>query len=513
MIEDGGSAPVGKRARDWRRYALSGLALVAIIAVAALIQSLLYPQKVRRPTEFLPSSARAAIALDVRPDSPAVVKMREVWPAQDISHLADRAAELSKEVVSWTGLQLDMKKDVAPWFAGEIAAAVVPVEDDIALNPRSVVVIARTSSLRRARAALDRAVKPMAHDLEWKRFTARRPGGTIIVWRDSMRQDHVAYVVLDGCVIVSASLEAVEQCLVAASDPGQRLTGTEPFRASFSHLPEDSVAWAYLDVAYASSNAQRLLLALRHGWISLLRQIARGTAAERSSSLREGVGAVAIAAAPEKDGLRLKASYASADRSPRKPSPTRLAGLASLLPPDTAAYALVHEPGRFLSFGHKGARSMLPRQSGRGGGLFAPFNPLVALSELPDDVMIAMLPAKNDAAELLIAAPSAEIAGSAKLLLASLLPHSVSSEVAGFFVVASSDAGLQRARQAAGNEKHRLSPSRGKDCEFEVWAQAGLLSGGDFPLQELLLRGWVADAGGEGEVVLKASPRRLLGGD
>jgi len=515
MTAENNTPPSKNGAWSWRRYALSALALSAIIAAAVLIQSLLHPETVQRPVEFLPSSTKAAVVLDVRADSPAVLKMREVWPAQDISHLAGRAAELSQEIINWTGLQLDVKKDVAPWFAGEIAAAAVPVEDDIALNPRSIVVVARTNSLRRARAALDRAVKPMAHDLEWRRFTARRPGGTIIVWRDSARQDHVAYATRNGCVIVSASLEAVERCLVAASDPEQRLVGAKSFEAVFSRLPKDSVAWAYLDAGYASAGARWILPALRHGWTGLLRQFAREAGANGHRPPRRDAGALAIAAAPEKDGLRLQASYASADRVQQtsSPTPTRLARLASLLPRETVAYALIHEPRRFVSLGGERGHRLLPRRGWLSGGPFSMLDPTAFLGTMPSEAMIAALPPRDGEAELLIAAPSEELVGPMRLMVASSVPHGVSAEIGGFLVVASSDTALQQSRQAASDEKQRLSPPRGKDCEFEVWARAGLLSGGDFPLQELLLRGWVAGVGGEGEMVLRARPRRLLGGN
>jgi hypothetical protein len=140
-------------------------------------------------------------------------------------------------------------------------------------------------------------------------------------------------------------------------------------------------------------------------------------------------------------------------------------------------------------------------------------DPTAFLGTMPSEAMIAALPPRDGEAELLIAAPSEELVGPMRLMVASSVPHGVSAEIGGFLVVASSDTALQQSRQAASDEKQRLSPPRGKDCEFEVWARAGLLSGGDFPLQELLLRGWVAGVGGEGEMVLRARPRRLLGGN
>ncbi len=515
MTEGNSATPTGSSAWGWRRYALSALVLVAIIAAAVLIKSLLQPEVVQRPVEFLPSSTKVAVVLDLRPESPAVRKMREVWPAQDVSHLADRGVELSQEIVNWTGLQLNVKKDVAPWFAGEIAAAAVPVEDDIVLNPRSIVVVARTNSLRRARAALDRAVKPMAHDLEWRRLTAKWPGGTIIVWRDSARQDHIAYATRNGCVIVGASLEAVERCLAAGNDPEGRLVGAKSFEAVFSRLPKDSVAWAYLDAGYASAGARWILPALRHGWTGLLRQFAREAGVNGRRPPRRDAGALAIAAAPEKDGLRLQASYASADRVQQtsSPTPTRLARLASLLPRETVAYALIHEPRRFVSLGGERGHRLLPRRGWLSGGPFSMLDPAAFLGTMPSEAMIAALPPRDGEAELLIAAPSEELVGPMRLMVASSVPHGVSAEIGGFLVVASSEAALQRVRQAASDEQQRLSPPRGKDCEFEAWAQAGVFPGADFPLQELLLRGWAAGVGGEGEVVVKAKPRRLLGGD
>jgi hypothetical protein len=503
-------AAVTVKRRNPRRYALSALGLVAIIAAAALVQSVPHPRVVRPPVEFLPASTRAAIVIDVRPDSSAGRQLREAWSASDIEHLGGRAADLSQELANWTGLQLDLRKDVAPWFGGEVAVGSVGLTNEHGLSARSVVVIARATSLRRARASLDRAVAAMADKLEWKRFTAKRPGGYIIVWRDPVREDHIAYANRDGCLLVSASLKVIEQCLVAVDSPKDRLLNARSFQQTFSRLPKHPVVWAYLDVGYMSQGTRFLLPALRRGWGGVVREFVHGFSRGGESRRRRDLGGLAIALSPDREGVRLKAAYAPERAPSEKASPTRLEQLASLLPQTTEGYMLVHEPRRFLPLSSGDARG---RIASRAAPLpLALLRPDAWINDLPDNLLVALVPepGKGELA-VLVAAPSEEMIGSARLFLASAVPHAVSGEVDHFFLVAGSEDALRQARLAVEDGKQRLAPARGRDCEFEVWAQPARLSAAASQIEEFRLRGWMLLAGGEGELILKTTPRSLLG--
>lgn len=500
------------------RYVIAALGLIAIMVVAALVHNLLRPRVERPPAEFLPSSTRAAVAIDLRPDGPAMRTMKQVWSKSDMEHLARRATDLSQEMVEWTGLKLDVRKDASPWFGGEVVVGTFAGEDTPAFAPRAMVMIARVTSMRQARNALDRAVKPMAKELEWRRLIARRAGSDVIVWRDPMDQAKMAYATRDGCAIASPSLDAVETCLLAARNPKGRLIAGDAFRRSFARLPGDTVMWMYLDVGQAAQVARRIVTGLQRGWFQVLRQFSRGSLLETEDGEQKDAGSLAIAAAPVKDGLRLKAVYAWAKAAAEKPGGrNRLGELASLLPKTTVAYALAHRAQRLMPAGSRqdGERegrppSMFP---------FAFLGPMAGARSLPENLLVVAV-ARPDGEQtgvardraIVVAAPTEEMTLPARLFLAALLRKSVSADIGEFSVLATDEETLDQCRRALEQKGERLPGSHGSGRELEMWAQPSRVSGTMGGIAEMDLTAWESDGGGEGEMVIKAAPGKLLGG-
>ena len=98
----------------------------------------------RSPLDFVPASAQLAVHLDTRLANPGTRQALRYWSVSDLQRLGERGTELAQEVVDWAGFDLDVKKDVLPWYGGELVVAMVGLEGERPLGPDSVVLIART---------------------------------------------------------------------------------------------------------------------------------------------------------------------------------------------------------------------------------------------------------------------------------------------------------------------------------------------------------------------------------
>ena len=511
-----GGAGAARRRPIWL-YAVAAATVVVAIAAVMIAEQFLRPGMTRPPADFLPATARAVVAFDLRPSSPAVLKMRQVWSKSDVDRLEHRAIDLSQSIVDWTGLKLDVRKDVQPWFGGEMVVGTVRTDTAPAFSPRSVVLVARATSMRRARAALDRATNPTAQKMEWKRLIARRDSDTITVWRDEMHHSQVAYATRDGCIVVSPSLDVVADCLVAAQHPAERLVTSAAFTRSYERLPPDTAIWAYFDVATAARVTQQVMPALLRGWIWALRKLAYGMYGRQTNAPEHGRrerGALAVAISPNKDGVLLKGVYASTEETAASAVPNQLEQLGRLLPRDTAAYVLAHEPGRLAPTQARPSasrRSILP---------FMFLGPAAGLASLPDNLLVAAVASpgaspSQTAGRLatIVAAPAEEMIPPARLLFGALLKESSSATIGDFYVMATHQEALTRCRRAFADKRERLPIAHRADRELDAWAEPSRLSRTMEGVKEVGLTAWASPGGGEGEVVVKAEPRRLLGGE
>ncbi len=392
--------------RRHRGYLLSLLLLAVIVAVALLTHLLFQSHFVRPPSEFLPTSTLLAVGADLRPDGPAVSHLRQTWSASDADRLTERAIDAAQEFVYWTGIQLDLREDASAWFGREIVAAALGRPDGEMGGRPTFVLIARVTNMRRARASLDRAVRPLAREAGWARSVIRQGGHSIIAWGKPSDPAAVAYTVHEGCLLIAPSDSAIERCLAAAADPSERLTSTEQFIAACGPTISDSLIWCYGSVPHLHQQLYDLLPHLRSGWRSLIRYYRRGPVGQPALGVRPpaprqlGVGVFAAAVTPESNGIRLRASYYRGE--PRESTPPEgWASLAELLPRDTAGYAFVHEPLRWLDVLDF---VTLPRLPHRG----PPIPPVPArtllqlalgwlgLDELPADALLALLPGSAD---------------------------------------------------------------------------------------------------------------------
>ena len=510
-----------------RSYLVAALVLIAILAISLSLDSWLRARARRAPLDFLPTSTRLALSVDLRPDSAAMRSMRMVWSGSDVAHLAGRATELSQKLVDWTGLKLDLRRDASSWFGGEVVAGAVGGETGMPLGPQStaagsrrppsLVLIARITSARRARASLDRAVAPMARDLDWRKSVLRDAGGRITVWREASGQEQIAYATQHECLVVGITSAPVAECLLAARQPDRRLAAVDGFRRATVRLLPDSAIWCYLDLASASQMTRYLLPALRHGWLGLVGAYLEGEIGFGSQESAPGTaGALAVALAPQRDGLRVRGVYASPKPGEAGASP-HLEKLTRLLPRDTIAYLASHRPIALLPLVGRLPPRLLtppPRNPTKRWRPFPPLGPWLGPNALPKDILIALLPRPGERRlAMVLAAPSGQMTGARGWLAAALMRGDAPRTTIGdYSVIASDEEAIRQCQLAAKDSSQRLSPPRGRDCQFEVWVRPGRLSHALARFEEAQIRGWEAAGGGEGELSLKAEPRRLLGG-
>lgn len=478
------------------RLLIAATSLVAVVAIAAAAYVLAQPRARRDPADFLPSSTRAAVFLDLRPEGAAMQQVRQVWPEADVAHLRDRGVRLAQELVEWTGLELDVGRDVAPWFGGQLAAAAVGDKTIQALRPQGLVLIASATSTRRAQASLARAVRPMARDLAWKRRTLMRQGVRISAWRDARGRDQVAYAARHGCLLVGASADTISQCLLAEQSAGRQLAGMRAYQEAARRIPADSPVWCYLDVGVAAQASRYLGRGLTAGWRGVLREYLRGALRGRERGGAGAAGVLAAALLPRADGVAIKAVYSEPARREAEASPAHLERLAVILPREAVAYVLVHRPGRWLPYAEA-----------------FPLPPGLGSAVLPEDLLIALVAQSGKRQPAIVmAAPSEQLRGPARQLAVLAAKGQKFATVGDLAVVASDQEALRECELAARRPERRLSPRRGAGTTFELWARASALSSELAGLQEVSVKTWEQAGGGEAEVRLRMRPRDLLGG-
>jgi hypothetical protein len=503
--------------RPRRLYFVSAAALAAIVLAAAFLHSFLQTRIVRSPTDFLPASTHAVIDVDVRPGSPAMLRIGSTWQESDAEILAGRAVELAQWALDWTGLKLDLSEDASSWFGGEVLVASIAPSRLRTLTPRSVVLIARVTDLHRARRDLDQSVAELAREGGWERSVLRAKGHTIVLWGHPNDRSEIAYAALDGCVLLSVSEDLVELCIETAESPSQRLTESAEFKEATRSLPADAFLWCYASAPDLIHTAGALLPELRRGWLGLARAFLRQSATPRGEMVPGGSspapGSVALALTPESDGLRLHANYwAGPDKAPSALS-AESAKLLDLVPRDAVAFALVRGlPDLVSPLLPKPDR--LPKRQAFTPFLFwDPMGFLLREGDLPEAVLVTVLPTDGKARELAIAAAlSGPDAAETARRIQQLMPQAETAVVRDAQVFATDAEALRQIKQAAEDEAARLDISTQPDVRLQAWARPGemwpaLGKIGDAGFQ-------VRDnaTGAQMELSVEAEPRYLLGG-
>ena len=510
----GAEIPAG---RPLRLYLASAASLAALLIAAALLHSYLETRTIRPPTDFLPNSAVAVIGLDLRPGGPAKLLLETTWDQSDTEILADRAVELAQRGLDWTGLQLDLAENASDWFGGEALVASVKHSSTRALSPKSLVLIARATDPRRARSDLDRSVAELAREAGWERSVRRADGHTIVVWGQPNERSEIAYAALDGCVLLAASEELVELCLETAQAPSRSLIQSEEFKETVRLLPPDAFLWCYASAPDLLHAARTLLPELRRGWLGLAKAYlwtaARPPSEGPSGGTRTATGSVAFALTPEGDGLRLHANYW---RGPTKATPASTpdsAKLLDLVPRDAAAFALVRGfPALVSSFLPSPDRTPR-RRAFVPFGLWDPLGFLLQEENLPESILLTVLPRDDDAHPVAIAAAlSGTGAAETARRLHQLLPKAVGEEIEGVQVFAADAEGLRQFQQAAHDEAARLDILTRPDVRLQAWARPGELWPALDKIGDLGFTVRENATGAQADLHLKAEPRYLLGG-
>jgi len=503
----GASLRLGKQIR-W--YVVSTATLAAVIVGAALLHSYLETRVVRSPLEFVPASARAVVALDLRPGSAAGRRVTRTWSEGDRRALGARACELAQRAVDWSGLRLDVRKSAGQWFGGELLIASIGGPEARSFTPRSFVLVVRVTSLRRARGDLHRAVEDIAREGGWERRTLRSSGRMVTVWGPAGGDSEIAYATADGCLVVSASHELVELCLRTAGDPAARLMRSARFHAVRTRLPADALIWGYLGAGDLIQAVRETLPSLRQGWVGLVRHYL--TLRAGPGIPREGAAegdSIAVAIAPEPEGMRLHASYLPASGKPALAPPGAGDRLLELLPQEALAFAFFRDaPGVvkvLTGREQQGRRAPVAGRWGVSGLLLRP-------ELVPESLLVTVLPREGTARPAVAAAFAGEKSEQTTESLLRVAPTIKAVEVSGAQVVASDDQAIGRMQAAAKAPAERLKIEAGGEVEMQLWARPAALSPRLARVEEVGLALRRGESGAEVEVSVKAEPRHLLGG-
>ncbi len=511
----------------YRHYLLTILALAAIVAVALLSHTVFRSHFVRAPTDFLPASTVFAIGTDLRPNSPAMRHLRKAWAYSDINRLAGRSTDIAQQFVHWTGLQLHLGEEASAWFGGEIVGAGIGRPDRQLGGKPSFVLIARVTDERGARAGIDQAIEPLSREAGWSRSVIRRENRSIILWSSPSNGDAVAYAVHEGCILIGPTEAVIDQCLRAAADPSQRLTSTPEFAEALRTLPRQSLIWCYGSVPHLERHLSEALPHARSGWLNLLQYYRGGAPFARPippptlAPSGASAGVLALGLVPVPEGVRIACIYRSGDSLGPSAAPREgeWDALAQVLPRDSTAYAFVHEPVRWLpavdSF--LGARAAW---RGSGDDSFSVRNMLpllmvsLGLKESPSDALLALVPREASQAPpaILAAVPNPDPTPAVRHLLPISLPL-VTEQVGDVLVLATDQEVLDLCRRAAADDGSRLAPDLNPTALLHVWARPGETSGHLSRCEEVNIEVHGDVEGLEGELLLKASPTVLLGGD
>jgi len=507
-----------------RRYIGSGAALVAIIVVAAVAHSLLRSSIVRPPTDFLPATTHVAIGLDFRPGSPAMSRMRTSWSQSDIDLLAMRATDLAQELVDWTGIELNLKRDASRWFGGELVAASVGGAESRSLHPRSFVLIARATNCRRARGSLDKAVDPFAREAGWRRSVVRSGDHALILWGAPNAKTALAYTTQGGCLLVATNEAVIEHCLEAAADPSQALVATEEFTRAISPLPSDSLLWCYARTRPLVVTAEEVLPALSEGWRGITRLYRSAPPAgpvrerDRRRLRRPVANTLALTLKPQTTGIHLHARYRRGSRRDTVSTPS-LDQLAQLVPREVLAYALVHDPAGW-SDALTLARNSWPGRRKAEGKSFPGSAPLDVMGSflgtdlLPENILVLLLPRGGNAENpaLVVAFPTGPSGeGGPVLLPLAALGLRATARVDDTRVCASDEEAIRQCRRALQDPSSRLEHEVKPELGLQAWARPGdLLHGLDW-IEEIRAEVTPDLVGAEADLYIEADPRHLLG--
>jgi hypothetical protein len=496
--------------RQIRWYLVSTATLAAIIVAAALLHSYLEGRVVRSPLEFVPESARAVVVLDLRPGSAAGQRVVRTWPAADREALGVRAYDLAQRMVDWTGLRLDLREEAAQWFGGEVVVASIGGPEARSFAPRSFVLVARVTSLRRARADLHEAVEELARQNEWQRRTLRVEGRTITVWGPAGGDSEIAYAAADGCLIVSASHELLELCLRTADDPSARLTRTAHFREVRTRLPGDALVWGYLDASDLLQASREALPSLRQGWVGLVRYyLASRSASQVPRSVHAPGDSIAVAITPEREGMRVHASYLGGSGKVAQATAPNSARLLELVPREAVAFAFLRDLPNLVNL--LAGREQPARRAHTAAHWGILGLPLPA-EVLPESLLVTILPRQGAAGPAVAAAFAGENSQQSSESLLKVAPMLKAAELSGAQVVATDDESIRRMQAAGKLPAERLQVEFGTDVAVQVWAKPAALSPELARVEEIGLTVRRGARGGDMEVRVKAEPRHLLGG-
>lgn len=517
----GGARPVvpGPDAGRTRRIAfVAGLGAI-VVGLLVIAYSLTSPLAARDPQEFLPGSTRAVVSLDLRSGSPGMKALGRTWSRADRRRLAERGIKLAQEVVGWTGVELDLERDVAPWFGGMAVAAVVAPQEREGFGPAAWALVVRARDMRKARRSLDRAFQPMAEELHWRRVAVSGDAGRVTVWRSPRGADEVAYALREGCAVIAGRGETVAACLAAAHDPKTRLAGRASFRGATAEMGlREAVLWVYLDLPFVRQGRRLLPSLLRRDWLGALRELRVGRSSASKQEARSGSdSALAIVVAPHRDGVGLRARHWTEKPPGPPPERSQLAALAKLVPQESDGYLLIHAASEW------GPKVPVLASGGRVGAPTAALPVPVPLprftwAELPNNLLVVFLPGKEASRPaLVVAAPSEEfgqhLQSAAELVLGlKAKAYLRESHLRHFAVLATDGDALERCRRALQTRRHRRMLPGVETARMALWARPARLSRHLGQVQELRVQVRQAGQGFEAELALRARPGDLLGG-
>jgi hypothetical protein len=408
---------------------------------------------------------------------------------------------------------LDVRKDAARWFGGEVLAVSLGGPDARSFTPGSFVLIARATNLRRARRDLDRSVEELARQGGWQRTTVRPEGRSVIVWGTASGGPEIAYAVMDGCLLVSASPELIGACLKAAHSQSQRLSDTAEFTRVRGRIPGDAFVWCYLGAGDALEAAREILPAIVQGWPGLVGRLqAMRRAAQIPRQPSASGGSIAVAIRPETDGLRLQASYLGITGKIAEGAPAGDTRLLELVPREVVAFAFVRDLPAMLGVSGKANRPLTARQRRAASRHRGPLHLMPPPEAWPQSLLVTVLPRPGAARPAAAAVFAGGGAQQTSEWLSKLAPAAKAATISGSRALATDDRALQQLEAAARDSKGRLEMRTGADVGLRVWARPAALSPALARLDavDLMLRR--NPTGPEVDVSVRAEPRYLLGG-
>ncbi len=495
---------------------LVALLVVALAGGAAYIMT--RREAGRDPIEFLPTHTDVAVDFDSRVSAPAALRLAKTWSPSDVRRLSERATEVAQKAVDWSGFDLDIKKDVRPWYGGELVVASVAQKGLPPLAPGTLVLVARTKNMRRARASLDKAVRSFAREAEWVRRVDSREGEAVISWADAHGREQIAYALKDNCLVLGRYVAPVVECLRAANRPSQQLARVERFRTTAGKMDEDGGAWAYFDVG-AAARAGKLLLPLATGanWMAVVRDYFRRDAGNGAAHDGEDLGVVAVGLSPEPKGVRLRGVYRGTGG---KATPIASARVAQFAPREAAAYLLLRNPGerwfRLMAPDPFGSDASGTGQAGLARTvmrkLLPPPTTWFGFTQAPAQLLVVVLPrGREGRPALAIVAPADQVATPPRGLLAVLSKQATAAVVGDLEIVGTDARAVKECEAAMKSPRARLSPAPDEEARFEAWVKPAALNSEFDQVKEIRLQGREVEGGGEGELSIIVPPRYLLG--